>query len=219
MSPTFPLPPTLSRTRKQTRKELETKKLKKKEKKRKRKRRDGEVTSQDESIQLVTHWCVPLAGKRQIATLDGRGVRFDNRVSTGVYVSSGRDARRLNAPLRGTDSRLERRQRRRHDATPLPANQPTSRRTIQLASHPVLLSLPAVSSQPPYRLSNPHQPSIENYAERDCVYRHAPDKLEGVSAGGITSPGKNSPSRVSLSPSLFLLPSVGNVRVEESLGI
>lgn len=160
-----------------------------------------------------------LVGKRQIATLDGRGVRFDNRVSTGVYVSSGRDARRLNAPLRGTDSRLERRQRRRHDATPLPANQPTSRRTIQLASHPVLLSLPAVSSQPPYRLSNPHQPSIENYAERGCVYRHAPDKLEGVSAGGITSPGKNSPSRVSLSPSLFLLPSVGNVRVEESLGI
>ena len=47
------------------------------------------------------------------------------------------------------------------------------------------------------------------------MYRHAPDKLEGVSAGGITSPGKNSPSRVSLSLSLFLLPSVGNVGVEE----
>lgn len=53
------------------------------------------------------------------------------------------------------------------------------------------------------------------------MYRHAPDKLEGVSAGGITSPGKNSPSRVSLPPSLFLflLPLVGNVGVEESLGI
>lgn len=48
------------------------------------------------------------------------------------------------------------------------------------------------------------------------MYRHAPDKLEGVSAGGITSPGKNSPS-LSLSLSVALSWKRGGGK--ESLGI
>jgi len=55
---------------------------------------------------------------------------------------------------------------------------------------------------------HPHR--VGDYRGRGCLYRHAADKLVGVSAGGITLSGKKHPvSSLSSPPSLSLyLPSL-----------
>lgn len=110
-----------------------------------------------------------------------------------VYASSGTVARRLKAPLRETNSRRN----GNGGATTQPlANQPTNKPTNHPASQPPATASPSprsVVATPVHPRDSP-PPGHENHAERGAVYRHAPDKLEGVSAGGITSPGKNSPS-------------------------
>jgi len=50
-------------------------------------------------------------------------------------------------------------------------------------------------------------PTVDDYRERGYVYRHAADKLVGVSAGGITLFGKKtSPPSLSLSLALSIPP-------------
>ena len=121
-----------------------------------------------------------------------------------VYVSCGAVARRLRAPLRETNSR-------RNDnggATTQPltqANQPTSRRTIQLAGQPVVLSLPAVSSQPPrYRSDNPHQPPLKTTRRGVACIATRPTNWRGCLLVELLRLAKTHPPRLTLTLSLSL---------------
>lgn len=63
---------------------------------------------------------------------------------------------------------------------------------------------PAAPSRRYHPRTHPHR--VGEYRERGCVYRHAADKLVGVSAGGITSFGKKHPLFLSFSLALSISP-------------
>lgn len=189
-------------------------------KRRKRKGRWFEITSQDESIQLVTHWCVPLAGKRQIATLHfERGVSYDSRYAP---VSSGRDARRLNAPLVEGRIRVWNNGDNGGATTQplLPASQPANQPANHPASQPSSGSLAprSIVATPVYRLSNP--PPSQHWKLRGEGLRVSPRARQtggGVCWWNYFAWQKLTLSRLSLS---FYCPQLETLEWRrESLGI
>lgn len=144
------------------------------------------------SSSLFTRYHAPLRSGRQVPLTRGLQLRYDADVACRVI------ARRLRASLfRGTESA-------RNDNGDA-ATQPLSGQpTIQPA---------APSRHRRHPRMHPHR--VDDYRERGCVYRHAADKLVGVSAGGITLSGKKHPVSSPLPPAFhlcLLVPKGGKLR-------
>lgn len=70
------------------------------------------------------------------------------------------------------------------------------RRQRRDARNPLTASQPSGQPPPAAAVATPECiPTVGDYRDRrGCMYRHAADRLVGVSAGGITSSGKKHPS-------------------------